>query len=609
MIGSSVAGAIARWFRGPRAILGALALVVTAVFVAGLFTWAYWNPVANTSSLQGALVNEDTPVTVNGGPVNAGNDIATRILDSDTLAWSATTMEQAQRGLDDGTYALVLRIPSDFSANVASLDSGTPAQATIDAFTNDATNYLAGDLAAAAMDSLERSVSADLSLNFIDEVYNALPQAREQGESAVAQSQALSDGLTQAATQGTAVAADTSAVATGISTTTTTATDAAASTKAMSTSAAAAAKSAQDVSSSVTAIATGAKSIDTNLATLEQQLKTKNQPDLAASVAAIRTALDTSVVKPATAATTQATALATSTKQLGTDAETVNTNVSGLATAMKDLTTTAQNASSAAAALSGSLTSTLAPQAAELNRNLADAAGKVPPVTAEQRDAFTTVLAQPVDIVTDRQNEVNAMGEGFAPLFITAALFVGAMVIWLVQRPVNRRMLDVGQSAWRAVVAPWLPGFVWALAQVALLAVGLLALGVSAAAWGALLGMVLLSAVAWLSFVQLLKAAFGGGGHLMAGALLVLGVVGAGGTFPVSTMGGFFAAINPLLPTTYAVDGIRRAIAGGPLTPYLWLDAAVLVAVTLVSLGLTVAVAGRQRQRTAASLQPAIALG
>lgn len=608
MIGSSVAGSIARWFRGPRAMLGALALVVTAMFVAGMFTWAYWNPIANTSKLQGALVNEDAPVTVNGRTVSAGNDVSTRITDSDALQWSTTTMDAAQRGLDDGTYALVLRIPSDFSARVSSLDSGTPGQATIDAFTNDATNYLAGDLAAAAMDSLERSVSANLSLNFIDEVYNALPQAREQGESAVAQSQALADGLTQAATQGTAVASDTAAVATGVSTATTTATNAAASTTAMSTSAAAAAKSAQDVSSSATTISTGAKSIDTNLATLEQQLKTKNQPDLAASVAAIRTALDTSVVKPAATLTTQATSLATSTKQLGTDAATVNTNVAGLATAMKDLTTQAQNASTTAAALSGTLTNTLAPQATQLNGNLSDAASKVPPVSAEQREAFTTVLAQPVDIVADRQNQVDTMGEGFAPVFIAAALFVGAMVIWLLLRPVNRRMLDVGQSAVRATAAPWLPGFIWVLAQVALLAVGLLILGVSAQAWGALMAMVLLTAVAWLSFVQLLRAAFGGGGHLVAGAALVVGVLAAGGTFPVSTMAGFFSTISPLLPTTYAVDGIRRAIAGGPLTPYLWIDAAVLVGVTLVSLALTVAVATRQRQHSAASLQPAIAL-
>lgn len=609
MIGTSVVSAMSRWFRSSRGVLGAVALALVAVVAGALLVGAYWNPPGNTANLPAAVVNEDSPVTVNGTTVSAGADVEATLLADGSLTWTKASMAEAQQGLDSGDLALVIRIPADFSAKIASLDSGDPQQATIAAYSNDAANFLAGEVAANAIDGIERRIGADRSINFINEVYSALPQAREQGESAVAQSKALAEGVQAAATSAQQVAASTTQVAEGTAAAAKTTTDAATATKSLPTTAATAAKSAQDISALSATISTGAKSIDTNLATLQKNLTDKQLPDLAATVAAIRTNYAAVITKPATDLSTQSAALATQTRQLGTDAQAINTSVTGASTQLTELNTTAQGAAEGAAGLATQLNDTLLPQARELSENLATSASKVPPVSNEQREAFTTVLAKPIDIQAETQNKVDFMGEGFAPLFVSTALFLGAMVIWLLMRSLNQRLLTLGFPAWQAVATRWLPGFLWALLQVVLLVLGLVVLGVKAAAWAPFLGILVLTAACFLSMVQLLKAMLGGGGHLVALAVLLLQVSAAAGTFPVQTLGGFFRFLHPLMPMTYAVDAMRRSIAGGPLSPYLWQDTAVLAVVTIVCVALTVVVAGRKRSVSAAALQPAITLG
>ncbi len=609
MIGTSVGAALVRWFRGPRAMLGALALVTTAALAAVLLIGAYWNPEGNTNKLSAALVNEDVATTANGRTIDAGSDIAAKIVDSGTLQWTETTMDEAQRGLDAGRYALVMRIPETFSASVASLDSGDPVQAPIVAYTNDATNYLSGDLAESSISDLEAQASADLSLNFINEVYNALPQAREQGESAVAQAGVLSEGISQAGTQATDVANAATGVADGLAQATTTASNTADSAKNLTTTADKTTKTATDMSALVNTVSAGAKSIDTNLVALEQDLKAKNLPDLVAKVEAIRTTLASSVTKPATDLGTKSTELAAETKQLTTDATAVNTAMTQTSNQLAGLSTTARSTADGATALAGTINGTLAPQSQELAGGLSDAASKVPPVSDAQRQAFTTVLAQPIDITQERLNEVRYMGEGFAPLFLATALFLGAMVIFLINRPINRRQLDLGLPAWQAMATRWIPGFVWVLAQVLLVTVGLLVLGVQAAAWPALIAVLVLTGAAFLSIVQLLKTTLGGGGHLVALALLLLQIVASGAIFPIQTLGGFFGLLHPVMPMTYATDAVRRTIAGGPLAPYVWIDVLVLLTITIAAMGLTAYAASRKRRVSAAALQPAITLG
>lgn len=223
-------------------------------------------------------------------------------------------------------------------------------------------------------------------------------------------------------------------------------------------------------------------------------------------------------------------------------------------------------------------------------------------------DSRADVLGDPVGLIRHSEHPAGSYGVGFAPYFLALALWVGAMITYLVLRPVNRRHVMSGAPGWRVVLAGWLPAAAIGLAQVAVLVtVVTLALGLRPAHPVATIGLLALTSLAFTAIVQLLGAALGPAGRLAALALLMLQLTSSGGTYPVQTSPGFFQAIHPWLPMTYVVSGLRHTINGGPAAPVLT-AALVLVAFGVGALTLGVGAARRSRRLTPARLHPELAM-
>ncbi len=62
--------------------------------------------------------------------------------------------------------------------------------------------------------------------------------------------------------------------------------------------------------------------------------------------------------------------------------------------------------------------------------------------------------------------------------------------------------------------------------------------------------------------IYTLVSVFGNVGKALGVILLVLQISASGGTFPIEVTPRFFQRINPLLPFTYAVSGMREAVGG-----------------------------------------------
>ena len=87
----------------------------------------------------------------------------------------------------------------------------------------------------------------------------------------------------------------------------------------------------------------------------------------------------------------------------------------------------------------------------------------------------------------------------------------------------------------------------------------------------------LLVAATFLAVQQMLISVLGSAaGKVATIALLMLQITSASGTYPVQTTPAFFQAIHPLLPMTYAVEGLRDLITGTP-DARLWTAVAYLV--------------------------------
>ena len=231
----------------------------------------------------------------------------------------------------------------------------------------------------------------------------------------------------------------------------------------------------------------------------------------------------------------------------------------------------------------------------QLAEGLHNGVAKIPDYDKHDREARTEVMADPVELASKSMHKAPNYGTGLAPYFIPLSLWVGAMVAYMLFAPLSKRALAAGAPGWRIALGSWLPAFAIGVAQVlALMAVLHWGLGLEMARSAATIGFLLLATACFTAVIQLLSAFFGPAGRVLTLVVLMLQLTSAGGTYPVQTSPGFFAAIHPFLPMSYVVDGLRRLITGGGLDP-VWQGSIVLAAFTLGALALT-ALAARSRQ-------------
>lgn len=242
--------------------------------------------------------------------------------------------------------------------------------------------------------------------------------------------------------------------------------------------------------------------------------------------------------------------------------------------------------------------------ATRLASGLTDGANKIPGYDPDDRAHRADVLADPVELQRHAKHAAATYGVGFAPYFLALALWVGAMITYMLLRPLTRRHVVSGGAPARVALAGWLPGIAVGIAQAAVLfLVVRYGLGVEPVHPWAMLLYLGLTSVAFTALVQWLGARLGPAGRLVALALLMLQLTSSGGTYPVQTSPALFQALHPWLPMTYVVSGLRHLVNGGSTGTAL-VGALVLAGFAALGFALTTVAAWRARKLTPAKLHP-----
>ncbi|MCI2959100.1 YhgE/Pip family protein [Agromyces atrinae] len=625
--------------RTPGQRRGRIAVILAAVIavplgVAGIVSGAIGGDGSKLEAVPAIVVNNDTMVTMTGAdgeetPVLAGRQLVTELTSPDVegFRWTISNSDEAAAALRDGGAYAVLTIPSDFSASVTSLSGDAPTQADLSIVTDDAHAYLAGSVAQSVGDAMSTAFGREITAQYLTGFYENLA--------------GVGGSLSDAADGATQISSGVSSLASGLG-------ELSAGTAEAASGAADAASGARDFASGVTTYTQGVDTLAGGVGQLQQQAGglsglTDGVSSYVGNVAAASAGyaqlqgglvgtLDSVIALTppgeqqeqlialksgvtATGAGLSALAaggdqlvagtaagvselqggigqLATGAQQLSAGSAAVRDGGNSLASGVSEL---ASGLDTLAAGTSASATGAqqLSGGATELASGLTTGAEQASVLGDIDAEATADVVAEPVTVSTERENPIDSLGGVVGVLFLPVSLWIGALAIFLVFRPVTVPALQSTASTARIVGRGLLRAGLVALAQVvAVVALLHTALGVS---WTLLPQTFAFAAVIALAFTALhyvLTVWLGRAGLIVSLVLLTLQIIAAGGLYPVEMLSAPVQFVSPLLPLTWAVSGMQAIIsgAGGAAA-----SAALLVVLALVAALIALAVVGNKR--------------
>lgn len=631
LAGLAFGSEIKRFGRSRMTRAAIVVLMLLPLVYGALYLWAYWDPFGHVNKMPVALVNSDRGAVVSGQQINVGAEIAKNLTTDRSLDWHVVNPEEARDGVEHGKYYFMLELPPDFSAAVASPVTGKPRQANLIAVYNDANNYISSSIGRTAISQVLNAVSTRISGEAVNQVLSVVVSSGAGIKQAADGAKQLADGAAQVDDGAGQLAAglDTARpasaqLATGakrLSDGINEATDpllAVTKVLSMVTGSTAAMHQAAD---EVNSIAAAQDAAANGLSSVIDQLSASQDP-LAANAAAtlhgIQDQLRAHQFTPQVRQ--QLTDAQNATGPLKSALDQVGNKGQELTNKLTQLRDGAQQVASGNAELASGIaklddgahrlktgTGQLRAGSAELATKLADGAKQVPDWTVSQKNAIADTIGGPVNLETTHENAAPNFGTGMAPFFLTLALFFGALVLWMVLRPLQTRAIAAEVIAIRVALASYLPAAVIGMVQAIILyCVVRFALGMHAAHPVAMLAFMVLVSCAFVAATQAINALVGPAvGRVLIMALLMLQLVSAGGMYPVETTSKPFQILHRFDPMTYGVNGLRQLILGG-IDFRLWQAVIVLIAIAAVTLGISCLSARRNQLWNLTRLLPSI---
>lgn len=124
---------------------------------------ASWDPYANTSGIQVAIVNEDKGTVYKEHDINLGNDLVDKLKDNDKLGWVFVDKETAQEGLLNEKYYATIEIPEDFSKDVTTLVKKDVIKPKLIYTVNEKKNVIASKITDAGVSSVKTQLDQNIA--------------------------------------------------------------------------------------------------------------------------------------------------------------------------------------------------------------------------------------------------------------------------------------------------------------------------------------------------------------------------------------------------------------------------------------------------------------
>lgn len=595
----------------PRLVL--VALVLVPLLYAALYLYAD-DDNAQIDELPAAVVNRDAG--------DLGRAVTNALVASGDFQVQPTGPREANEGIRDGDFTYAVSIPRDFSENLRRAGSSEPRPATLTLTTDGADSYLshpiATRLSAAIRHTVAQRAGTDVANQFLvgfATIHGATERAAADARQLATSADRLSQSQSDLADSTGQLARGSTRLATGLTTLRGSVDSLPSHTRGIADAANTVANGQTRIAGAGSELATASTELRSALGDTGGQL-TQRLRSGGLSRSEIQHVLNTfaDLREPVDAASDRVRRV---TAELGTLAESSRRVAQGarqLAQATPRLKEGIAQSSDGANEVAGGLARLSESQnsAVDSTRQLAqgtqtlrdglDESLRHTPGSTRTGEVPPNAIPKPVAITPADSAAAATFDAGLAPFVIAMATWVGALVLFLLLRPLSPRALTANVRPHRIAFGGWLPPAALGVAQVVVLYTAVTwPAGVDVANPLGALGFVVLTALAFTAIVHALIALFGRAGLLSALALFALQLASAGGLTPGQGVPDVLYPFHVLLPMGHAIDGLRHLLHSdtpGPATT----GALVLLTYLIGALAASVLAARRRRMWTARQL-------
>ncbi|AAT87984.1 Phage infection protein [Streptococcus pyogenes MGAS10394] len=194
ILGENMLEELKTLIKNPKLMITMIGVALVPALYNLSFLGSMWDPYGRVNDLPIAVVNHDKPAKRADKSLTIGNDMVDKMSKSKDLEYHFVSAKQAQEGLKEGDYYMVITLPEDLSQRAATLLNPEPQKLTIRYQTSKGHGMVAAKMGETAMAKLKESVSQNITKTYTSAVFSSMTDLQSGLKEASAGSQALASG-------------------------------------------------------------------------------------------------------------------------------------------------------------------------------------------------------------------------------------------------------------------------------------------------------------------------------------------------------------------------------------------------------------------------------
>jgi putative membrane protein len=151
-------------------------LLMVPLIYTGLFLAGYWDPYGRLDQLPVAVVNLDKGAVMDHKAIHVGDDFVKKLKENKELNFQFVSEKEANDGLKNGRYYMVITVPEDFSKKVTTLMDPHPQRAQLIYKVNEGKNFVASQIGSAAVKEMDAKIERSITKSYTEGVFEKMEE-------------------------------------------------------------------------------------------------------------------------------------------------------------------------------------------------------------------------------------------------------------------------------------------------------------------------------------------------------------------------------------------------------------------------------------------------